>query len=181
MEVVEEGARTILQEARTIKGLIDEFSNFARLPKVQLQSHDLHEIINQVTSLFRGIFSEIEFKVELSAEVPSPMLLDAEQMKRVLINILDNAIEAMNKKGEIFIRTNYDRAQGRVMIEVADTGPGIAPEDKAKLFLPYFSTKKKGTGLGLTIVHQIIREHNGAIFVEDNLPRGAKFIIQLPA
>jgi len=179
-EVVEEGARIILQESRTIKALVDEFSNFARLPKVELQPHDLHETITRVVSLFRGIFSEVEFQVDFSSEVPDSLLIDPEQMKRVLINLFDNAVEAMNKRGKISVRTSLDRAQGRVKIEVADTGPGIPAEDKNKLFLPFFSTKKKGTGLGLAIVHQIIKEHNGSITVEDNLPHGAKFVIQLP-
>lgn len=180
-ETIEEGARTILQEARSIKELVDEFSNFARLPRVQLQPNDLHETISQVVSLFRGIFSEIDFEVELSPNVPSPLLIDPEQIKRVLINIFDNAIEAMNKKGKISLKTRFDQIQNRVFIEIADNGPGIPAEDKNKLFLPYFSTKRKGTGLGLTIVHQIIKEHNGSISVDDNFPQGAKFIIQLPA
>jgi len=180
-EAIEEGAKTILQEARSIKALVDEFSNFARLPRVQLQPHDLHETISQVISLFRGIFSEIDFEVDLAEDVPSPLLIDPEQIKRVLINLFDNAIEAMNKKGKISLKTRFDKVQNRVIIEVADNGPGIPPEDKNKLFLPYFSTKRKGTGLGLAIVHQIIKEHNGFISVYDNLPQGAKFVIQLPA
>lgn len=180
-ETIEEGAKTILQEARSIKALVDEFSNFARLPRVQLQPHNLHETISQVVALFRGIFSDIEFQLDLAEDVPSPIMIDPEQMKRVLINLFDNAIEAMNKKGKITLRTKYDRSQNRVFIEIADNGPGIPPEDKNKLFLPYFSTKRKGTGLGLAIVHQIIKEHNGTISVDDNVPHGAKFIIQLPA
>lgn len=179
-EAIEEGAKTILQEARSIKALVDEFSNFARLPRVQLQPHDLHETISQVVSLFRGIFSEIDFEIELAQDVPSPLLIDPEQIKRVLINLFDNAIEAMNKKGKINLKTRFDKTQNRVLIEIADNGPGIPAEDKNKLFLPYFSTKRKGTGLGLAIVHQIIKEHNGSISVDDNLPQGAKFIIQLP-
>lgn len=179
-EAIEEGAKTILQEARSIKALVDEFSNFARLPRVQLQPHDLHETISQVVSLFRGIFSEIDFELELAQDVPSPLLIDPEQIKRVFINLFDNAIEAMNKKGKINLKTRFDKTQNRVLIEIADNGPGIPAEDKNKLFLPYFSTKRKGTGLGLAIVHQIIKEHNGSISVDDNLPQGAKFIIQLP-
>ncbi|MCX7975191.1 MAG: ATP-binding protein [Candidatus Aminicenantes bacterium] len=179
-ESIEEGAKTILQEARSIKSLVDEFSNFARLPKIQLQPHDLHQTITQVVSLFRGIFNEIEFELNLADDVPSPLMIDPEQIKRVLINLFDNAIEAMNKKGKISLRTRFDKSQNRVIIEVADNGPGIPEEDKNKLFLPYFSTKRKGTGLGLAIVHQIVKEHNGTISVDDNIPNGAKFIIQLP-
>lgn len=181
LAVVEEGAKTIIQEARTIKSLVDEFSNFARLPKVLLKPTNLRPLIDQTVSLFRGIFAQVEFEIDYSRDMPPTLQLDPEQMKRVFINLIDNAIEAMNKKGMIKIRAWPEKKQQRVMIEVADTGPGIPVEDKAKLFLPYFSTKKRGTGLGLAIVSQIIREHNGTIHAENNSPTGAKFIIQLPA
>ena len=178
--VIEEGARTIIQEARTIKSLVDEFSNFARMPKVNLQPADIHPLIDQIVALFRGIFSNIEIEVETAADVPSVLQIDPGQLKRAFINIIDNAIEAMNKKGRIKIRTALDSRQGKVNIEISDTGPGISVEDKTKIFLPYFSAKKKGTGLGLAIVNQIIREHNGSISVENIQPSGARFIIQLP-
>jgi two-component system nitrogen regulation sensor histidine kinase NtrY len=179
-DVIKEGASTIVQEAGAIKSLVDEFSNFARLPHIRLQASDIHDIIDQTVSLFRGIFAEIEFETLFSQEVPSVIQVDPEQIKRVLINLLDNAIDAMNKKGEIFIRTSFDRFTQQVILEIADTGPGISAEDKEKLFLPHFSTKKKGTGLGLAIVNQIISEHNGTIEVDSNKPSGAKFIIRIP-
>jgi two-component system nitrogen regulation sensor histidine kinase NtrY len=180
-EVIEEGAKTIIQETRTIKSLVDEFSNFARMPKVELKSSDLRQIIEQTVTPFRGIFNDIEFEIEFSRDIPSPIQLDPEQMKRALINIIDNAIDAMNKKGKVHIVTSFDKEQQRVIIEITDSGPGISVEDKQNIFMPHFSTKKKGTGLGLAIVNQIIREHNGNILVENNRPHGAKFIIQLPS
>ncbi len=179
-EIIEEGASTIVQEARTIKSLVDEFSSFARMPSIRLQSADLNTIIKQTISLFSGIFSEIEFETLFSTEVPSPLLIDPEQMRRVFINLIDNAIDAMNKKGIIRIRTTFDKIQQKVKIEVADFGPGIPQGEREKLFHPHYSTKKKGTGLGLAIVNQVISEHNGSIEVEDNKPHGAMFIIQIP-
>lgn len=180
-EIIDDGANTIVQEARTIKALVDEFSNFARMPRVHMQSTDIHEIIEQAVSLFKGLFKDIEFKVLYSFSVPSPIQTDPEQMKRVFINILDNAIHAMNKKGEIKIQTSFVKKEQRVKIEIADSGHGISLKDKGKLFLPHFSTKKKGTGLGLAIVNQVINEHNGSINVENNHPHGTKFVIQIPA
>jgi len=177
---IEEGASTIVQEAGTIKSLVDEFSNFARMPKIQLRSADLHEIIQLSISPFKGIFTEITFSTLLAKDLPFPIKIDPEQIRRVFINIIDNAIDAMNKQGKIFITTAFDKSVRHVTIEIADTGPGIPDEDKEKLFLPHFSTKKKGTGLGLAIVSQIISEHDGTIRVEDNQPLGAKFIIQVP-
>jgi two-component system nitrogen regulation sensor histidine kinase NtrY len=179
--VIEEGARTIIQEARTIKSLVDEFSNFARMPKIQLQSADIHQIIDQTLALFKGIFTDIEFEVDYSSEVPASVPADPEQMKRAIINVLDNSIDAMNKKGRIGIRTSFDKAPQRVTIEIVDSGPGITVNDKFKLFLPHYSTKKKGMGLGLAIVNQIIRDHNGSVDIENNKPHGAKFTIQIPA
>jgi len=179
--VIEEGAKTIIQEARTIKSMVDEFSNFARMPKVELRPADLRLLIEQTVLLFRGIFAQVEIEANLAPDIPAAVQLDPEQMKRVLINIFDNAIEAMDKKGKILVRAVYEKRPQQVSIEISDTGPGISVEDKTKLFLPYFSTKKKGTGLGLAIVNQIIREHNGSIRAENVQPTGAKFTIQLPA
>ena len=102
-------------------------------------------------------------------------------MKRVLINLVDNAIEATDKQGTVTISTEFDRAQGRVRLGVADDGPGIAREDRDKLFVPHFSTKKRGSGLGLAIVSRIVQEHHGVIRVEDNRPQGARFVVELPA
>lgn len=180
-EVINEGAKTIVEEASTIKSLVDEFSNFARMPRVHLQSADLHDILEQTVALFRSVFTKIEFDVVLSTEVPSPLQIDPEQMKRVFINLLDNAVEAMEKKGKIWIITSFDKTNQRVKIEICDSGPGIPEKEKGKLFLPHFSTKKKGTGLGLAIVNQVITEHSGSIDVENNHPHGAKFIIQIPS
>jgi two-component system nitrogen regulation sensor histidine kinase NtrY len=180
-EVIEEGARTIIQEAGTIKSLVDEFSNFARMPKVDLRSADLHEILDQTLALFKGIFTDIEFEVAYAPDVPAPVRADPEQMKRAIINILDNAIDAMNKKGKIQIRTAFDPESRRVNIEITDSGPGIGADDKPKLFLPHYSTKKKGMGLGLAIVNQIIRDHDGSVDIENAKPHGAKFTIQIPA
>jgi len=180
-DIVEQGAKVIIQEAQTIKSLVDEFSGFARLPKINLQPTNVQDIIGQVVSMFRGVFAGIEFQVIFSPETPAVLQLDPEQMKRVFINLIDNAIDAMNKKGVIVIHTFYDREVNQVRIEVSDTGPGIQIEDKDKLFLPHFSTKKKGTGLGLAIVSQIVKEHNGSIRVQNDRPSGAKFTLQLPA
>lgn len=179
--LVKEGASTIVREARTIKSLVDEFSNFARMPTAHLQAADIHEIIEQTISLYVGVFKNIEFETAYSSNVPQTIRADAEQMKRVFTNLFDNAIDAMGKKGKIKVHTSYDQPSRRLRIEVTDLGPGISLKDKDKLFLPHFSTKKKGMGLGLAIVNQVISEHNGSIDVENNQPQGAKFIIQIPA
>ena len=180
-ETINEGAKTIVEEANIIKSLVDEFSNFARMPNIQLQSANLHEILEQTVTLFKGIFTKVMFDVSLSPDVPSSVQIDPEQMKRAFINLLDNAVEAMDKKGKIKIKTSFDKVSQRVSIEISDSGPGIPVKEKEKLFLPHFSTKKKGTGLGLAIVNQVISEHSGTIEAENLRPHGAKFVIQIPA
>ncbi len=180
-KIVQEGAATIVQEARTIKALVDEFSNFARLPNIRLESADIHEIIEQSISPYLGIFNTIKFETRFSSEVPTSLLVDSDQMKRVFMNIFDNAIDAMEQKGTIKIKTFYDKDTKKLRIEISDLGPGISVEDKEKIFQPDYSTKKKGTGLGLAIVHQVIVEHNGSIDFSNISPHGAKFTIEISA
>ncbi|MBN2246383.1 MAG: HAMP domain-containing protein [Candidatus Aminicenantes bacterium] len=179
-DIIKEGASTIVQEAGTIKSLVDEFSSFARMPNIRLQPSDMNEIISQTVSLFKGIYTDIAFDISFSHDLPSPIHVDPEQMKRVFINLIDNAIDAMNKKGNIKITTSFEKNDQHIHIDITDSGPGISDEDKDKLFIPYFSTKKKGNGLGLAIVNQIIIEHNGTIKFENNKPSGAKFCIRIP-
>ena len=178
---IKDSAQTVVEEARTIKALVDEFSNFARMPSLSLQPTDVHALIRQTIALFRDIFNDVEIETQFSSTVPDEIKVDPEQMKRVFINLMDNAIDAMKKKGEILFRTSFDQDQQVLTIEIADSGPGINLKNKDKLFLPHFSTKKKGTGLGLAIVNQVIEEHNGSIDVESTQPQGAKFTIKIPA
>ena len=106
--------------------------------------------------------------------------LDAEQVRRVIINLVDNAIEAMERRGEIVVETQLDRANSVARVVVADDGPGIPIGEREKLFLPYYSTKRRGSGLGLAIVRRIVGEHGGSIELGDNSPRGSRFVIELP-
>ena len=119
--------------------------------------------------------------MNLDVDIPALVKMDTEQIKRIFVNLIDNGIEAMNKEGTLEISSTYITGSQFIRIEIADTGPGISDEDKEKLFIPYFSNKSGGTGLGLAIAHNIIEEHNGLISVVDNIPRGAKFIIEIPA
>ncbi len=178
--VVEDGTTTIVQAVKTLKTLVNEFSGFARMPAANPVPADLHEIIDSALGLYSGAYQDVSFDRRYDDSLPSARL-DPEQMKRVFVNLIDNALEAMGRKGEIVIGTRYISNLQLMRVEVADDGPGIAADDKEKLFMPYFSTKKRGTGLGLAIVNRIISDHHGYIRVEDNRPKGTKFIIELPA
>jgi two-component system nitrogen regulation sensor histidine kinase NtrY len=179
-QVVNECTRAIVDEVEALRTLVDEFAQFARLPAASLHSADLHDVVGQALSLYDGLFPGVAFERRLAPDLP-PVRLDADQMKRVLINLVDNAVEATQGKGRVVIATELDRGQGRVRLVVADDGPGIAPGDRDRLFVPHFSTKKGGSGLGLAIVSRIVQEHLGSIRVEDNVPRGARFVLELPA
>ncbi len=178
-QVFHECTQMIIKEVEELKGLVNEFSNFARMPTSNPVPEDIREIIKEALSLYREAHRDVELIFRDSTEVPI-FNLDREQIKRVMINLLDNAIEAMDGQGEVVVALNYDSDLQMVRVEVADTGKGIPPENKERLFEPYFSTKKQGTGLGLAIVRTIITDHNGFIRVQDNEPKGTRFIIELP-
>jgi two-component system nitrogen regulation sensor histidine kinase NtrY len=179
-KVVTECTGAIVQEVEALKNLVDEFAQFARLPAVNLVSASLDDVIEQALSLYDGLFAGVRIERRLAPDLPA-LRLDRDQMKRVLINLVDNAIDATGKKGTVVISTEYDRAQARVRLGVADDGPGIPAADRDKLFVPHFSTKKRGSGLGLAIVSRIVQEHQGVIRVEDTAPHGARFVVELPA
>ena len=179
-KILTECTRAIVDEVEALKNLVDEFAQFARLPAASLQPASLHDVIDQALSLYDGLFPGVAFERRLAPDLP-PLRLDSDQMKRALINLVDNAVEATGGKGRILVATEYDRAEGRARLVVADDGPGIAPADRDRLFVPHFSTKKRGSGLGLAIVNRIVQEHLGAIRAEDNAPRGARFVVDLPA
>jgi two-component system nitrogen regulation sensor histidine kinase NtrY len=179
--IVEDSMHIISQEFDSIKKLAEEFANFARLPEIKFTQGDINEILEKMLAVYTSIYQNVRFKIKLDVELPSLVKLDIEQIKRVFVNILDNALEVIGKEGEIEISTRYSGESKFITIEIADNGAGISDEDKQKIFLPYFSKKSSGTGLGLAIAHSIIEEHNGLISVLDNQPRGARFIIELPA
>lgn len=177
--VFEECTNTIIHQVTELKNLVNEFSNFARMPAVTPTPNDLNEIINSSLVLFKEAHRDIRFHFLPDPDLPI-FKVDRDQMKRVFINILDNAVAAVDGDGVIEIEVKYDPSLRMVTLEVRDNGCGIPDEDKPKLFEPYFSTKKAGTGLGLAIVNAIISDHNGYIRVRDNQPKGTKFIIDLP-
>jgi two-component system nitrogen regulation sensor histidine kinase NtrY len=180
-KTLNECVQTITQEVATLKAMVDEFSRFARLPSASLVPCNLNAIIENTLSSYNGRFEGVKVIKELSPEIPE-IKLDPEQIKRVLVNLIDNAIEAMESSGVkvLSLFSDFFPNKETVRIVVKDTGQGIASADKEKLFLPYFSTRKRGTGLGLAIVNRIVADHKGFIHVEDNVPSGASFVIEIP-
>ncbi|MBV8907335.1 MAG: HAMP domain-containing protein [Acidobacteriia bacterium] len=179
--IIHECVATISKSVKSVQSLVDEFSVFARFPTAQPVRCELNRLVAGALAVFEGRLTGIRIHTTFASGLP-PVNLDPDQFQRVVVNLVDNAAEAMQQSlvKELFIATQQGTAE-TVELVVADSGPGVSPEDKEKLFLPYFSTKKRGTGLGLAIVSQIVAEHGAQIRVEDNVPSGARFTIEIPA
>lgn len=177
--IFDQCTNTIITQVDELKRLVSEFSQFARMPKVQKSPDDLVKLAKNTLFLYQEGHKNITFTCQ--EKVPIPIFsFDAEQIKRCLINLLDNAVAVLPDGGNIDIELSLDQEKENVFLKVYDNGPGISKENKLKLFEPYFSTKKTGTGLGLAIVSTIVADHNGYIRVQDNEPAGSVFIIELP-
>jgi len=178
-ELVAECTGTIIQEVDGLRRLVDEFSRFARMPALVPRPTDLRPLVESVVALYREAHPALTLAARHAENLP-PVEVDPDHIKRAVLNLVDNAVEAVGSVGEVVVETALVADNGHARIIVTDTGPGISPEDKEKLFLPYFSTKAAGMGLGLPIVWEIVAEHGGTIHVEDNEPRGSRFIIEVP-
>jgi two-component system, NtrC family, nitrogen regulation sensor histidine kinase NtrY len=180
--VVEECTTSITREVAGLKALVDEFSRFARMPPPRMEPGDLNGVITQTMQLYADRLDGVELRLLLAEQLP-PAMVDTEQLKRVFVNLTDNALEAlagMPDQGGLTIKTRHDSARDLLVATVEDTGEGIPAGDFKRLFQPYFSTRGRGTGLGLAIVARIITEHGGRVFAEANVPHGARFVIELP-
>ncbi len=177
-ELVEPSVEIIVREVGNMQHLVDEFSRFARMPGPQLAATGIAPLVADVVALYRDLKSGVEVAAEVDSGL-GELWLDPEQIRRVLINLVDNAVEATAAPGRVSVRVA--RAGDQLEIAVADTGHGVPPEDREKLFLPFFSRKGRGSGLGLAIVHRIVSDHDGDVRVEDNPPRGTVFRVLLPA
>src|SRR5688572_24894450 len=180
--VINECTETIAREVAGLKALVDEFSRFARLPLARPERADLNEVIRHAVALYDDRLEGVEIATDLDTAIPEVML-DNEQLRRVFVNLIDNANNAfagVDGEKTIRITTRFNNARSCVVAEVADTGHGIKPDDFTRLFQPYFSTRGGGTGLGLAIVQRIVMEHGGRIHAQNNQPRGARFVIELP-
>jgi PAS domain S-box-containing protein len=182
LAAVGDSARLIQREVGTLKTLVDEFTAFARFPASKPAPAQINSILEDALNVFAGRLEGISLHRDLCPDLPI-VQADPDQMKRVVVNLIDNAAEALEQslRKEIWVRSALAPDRDVVEIIIEDSGPGITPEAKERLFLPYFSTKRSGTGLGLAIVNRIIAEHHGSIHVEENLPAGTKFVIELPA
>jgi two-component system nitrogen regulation sensor histidine kinase NtrY len=172
---------TIVSQTDGLKHLVNEFSNFARLPQVKLAENDLNQVLREIYVLYSSGHREIEFNYQPDENIPR-FLFDSEQIKRVFVNLIDNAVAAVESTDSpsLSIRSKFDKAIDSVRIDIEDNGPGIEAKNIQQVFEPYYSTKTQGTGLGLAIVKKIIEDHHGYIRAYRLSPQGTKFVIELP-
>jgi two-component system nitrogen regulation sensor histidine kinase NtrY len=179
-DVFRECTSTIISQVEVLKNLVNEFSHYARMPVTKPSLNDLNDVIAEAVILYQDAHKEIAFGFQKGEDIPKTNL-DPAQIKRVMINLLENAVAAVNKTdGRIEVRTAYDGNRHRALVEVSDNGAGIPPAYKGKMFEPYFSTKRSGSGLGLAIVSSIIADHHGQLNVYDNRPHGTVVAFELP-
>jgi len=178
-EVFDLCTQTIINQVEELKQLVSEFSSFARMPIVQKTRNDIVKMVKEILVFYEESHGYITFRYIIEQNIP-PFEFDLKQMKRVLINLLENSITVLPDGGTIEIAISCDKEEQVVYMEIRDNGPGVADEDKLRLFEPYFSTKKSGTGLGLAIASTVVSDHGGQIKVTDNEPTGAILTVELP-
>jgi len=179
-QVFDQSTETIIKSVEELKTLVNEFSQFARMPAAQPAPCNLNDLIAEAVTLYSEAHRQVSIRFIPDEALPE-LQLDRDQIKRVLINLLENAVAALDNEGDIRVTSSYNQELKMAGFSVADNGAGISAADRPRLFEPYFSTKKSGTGLGLSIVNTIITDHHGFIRVRENIPKGTIFIVELPA
>ena len=178
-DLVEECTTTIVGEVESLKGLVNEFKDFARMPAPRVELTDLHALLTDVLNIYRGTTGAVELGTRFAPSLP-PVFVDPAKIHQVIRNLVNNSLEALGGHGHIDLETQHLAAENRVRIVVADDGPGIPADARDQLFLAHYSTKQRGSGVGLAIVRRIVDEHGGRIEVADNVPKGTRFAIELP-
>jgi signal transduction histidine kinase len=181
-EVFRESSRTLLAEISNLKGIIERFSEFSKMPQPLFRRVQVNELILGVVQLFQAQLqapgrAKINCELKLDPHLEA-VEADADLLHRAILNLVLNAQDAMPRGGALTLRTGNE--DGKVKIEIADTGTGLTPEECARIFTPYYTSKQQGTGLGLAIVQSIVSDHGGRIHVQSELGRGTTFVIELP-
>ena len=177
-DIFDQCTAIIISQVDEIKRLVTEFSDFARMPRIKKQTANIASLTADTLVLYREAHKHVSFQLD-RGEIP-PFAFDPVQIRRVLINLLDNGVSVLGHGGQIKVLLQFQEAQRTISLTVSDNGPGIPEEVKRRLFEPYFSTRKSGTGLGLAIANTIVAEHNGSIRVQDNVPSGTAVTVELP-
>ena len=177
-----QSTQLIIRQVENLQQMVREFSAFAKLPEIRIKLDRLDTLLEEVVSVFRQSHRNISWELAYVTEIPE-FNFDREAFKRVFLNLFLNAAEALDSEAQaqVKVSVDYDPQLKRVFVQVADNGPGLSSEERARMFEPYYSSKKEGTGLGLAIVKSIVSDHGGYVRVKSNKPRGTVFVVELPA
>lgn len=177
-----QSTQLIIRQVENLQQMVREFSAFAKLPEIKLKPDKLDTLLEEVVSVFMQSHRNITWNLQFLSTLPE-FNFDREALKRAFLNLLLNASEALDSvnNGVVSISADYDQQLRRIFVQIADNGPGLSSEERAKMFEPYYSSKKEGTGLGLAIVKSIVSDHGGYVRVKSNKPRGTAFVVELPA
>jgi two-component system nitrogen regulation sensor histidine kinase NtrY len=178
-DIFDQCTATIINQVDEIKNLVSEFSDFARMPKLHKERKNIGGLAQEMVVLYQEAHKQLTIACRIAPDLPE-FFFDPVQIKRVLINLLDNAVSVLGDGGAINVSLGLNEKGDHVRLEVADNGPGVPDDVKLRIFEPYFSTRKSGTGLGLAIAHTIVSEHGGFIRADDNDPVGTVFAVELP-
>jgi nitrogen fixation/metabolism regulation signal transduction histidine kinase len=176
-EVVPQGCQAIVEHVQSMQEMVDAFSRYARLPATSRRPTRLGELVQQVVALYDGVRPGLEVRAE-DRLGDREVLVDPEQFRQVLANLVDNAVEASAAGGEVAVSVRPDGAD--VVVEVADQGRGLDAADPELLFQPFYSTKGRGSGIGLAVVQRIVSDHGGSVRLEANRPRGTRAVVRVP-
>ncbi len=181
-EVFQESTSTLLAEIANLKTIIGRFSDFSKMPAPQLQAVDLNELVRSVAQLFQGQFNRDPGRIQPKLQLGDAPQVSADPvlLRRVIENLVLNAIDAMPMGGTLTFRTMTSTDDRFALFELADTGAGLTAEECERLFTPYYTTKGHGTGLGLAIAQSVISDHHGRITVSSKKGQGTTFSVELP-
>lgn len=176
-----QSTQLIIRQVENLQQMVREFSAFAKLPEIKIKLDQLDSLLEEIVSVFRQSHRNIVWELNFISKTPE-FSFDRSALKRVFMNLFLNAAEALaaTRQAQVNVSVDYDQQLKRIFVQVADNGPGLTSEERARMFEPYYSSKKEGTGLGLAIVKSIVSDHGGYVRVKSNKPLGTIFVVELP-
>jgi len=175
--VVPQGCKAIVEHVQAMQEMVDAFARYAKLPPMARRPVVVSDLVRQVVGLYDGVRRDVAVRFEDGA-AGVEVLLDPEQFRQVLTNLVDNAVEASPPGAAVTATLGW--SDGQLELVVADSGSGLAVEDPEVLFQPFYSTKGRGSGVGLAIVQRIVTDHGGSVRLEPNQPRGVRAVVRIP-
>jgi signal transduction histidine kinase len=179
-EMIAEFLEIIIDEVNGLSRLTTEFLDYARPTQLELKPTSVNDVVDKTLQLMSVHITDNNIVVRENPDPAVPLIqADEDQLEQVLRNIFINAMQAMPYGGSLHL-TVRPEGEGQVAVQVADTGVGISPENLKRLFVPFFTTKEEGTGLGLALCYSIVQAHGGKIDVESQVGHGTAFTITMP-